>query len=100
FHGVDVTLEVKRDVDTREDGGYRFPPLALHVDLQVVNLLTLFFEDTHQIQRAARAECHQHQFHGPRTQPFAADFGRAVDVHLYIGRIAAAFKMDRVVDFT
>src|SRR5690606_17588631 len=70
---------------------------SFHRYLYILDGLTLFLQYVREIKDTARSQSHQNQFHRTYAFSFATDAFRTVDMHFYVGKLARAFKMYRIV---
>ncbi len=94
---INRPCQTENDVYARENIRNLLASLSAHVDLQIVNLLPLLFENADQVQCATRTQCHEHQFHGAYSEPLPTNFGRAIDMYPNICSLANSLKMDGII---
>ncbi len=83
FFTINIAGQPERQVYRCKHGRYRISPLSFDQNLYIRNLLTLFLQDTDQVEGTAGAQCHKYQFHRPYTGTLSANIGRTVNMYLY-----------------
>lgn len=78
------------NVHLRENGGYLIAcALVFDLDIEPCKILPCLSQNAHDINCAARAQCHRDALHGANALTRSAFVGRSVEVDFVSGRISS-----------